>query len=61
MGALFAARWLTADREPRTLLISVLLGGLVMVAIGWSPVWILALGLMVTEGIFEGFASVSVA
>jgi MFS family permease len=59
LGALLAARWLTADREPRTLLISVLLGGLVMVAIGWSPVWILALGLMVTEGIFEGFASVS--
>src|SRR5918994_3945624 len=59
LGAVFAARWLTASREPRTLLVSVLLGGLVMVAIGWSPVWILALGLMVTEGIFEGYASVS--
>jgi MFS family permease len=37
----------------------VLLGGLVMFAIGWSPIWILALVLMVTEGVCEGFASVS--
>ncbi len=59
LGALLAARWLTANREPRTLLVSVLLGGLIMLAIGWSPVWILALALMVIEGIFEGFASVS--
>jgi MFS family permease len=59
LGAVFAARWLTAAREPRTLLVSVLLGGLIMLAIGWSPVWIAALALMVTEGLCEGFASVS--
>jgi MFS family permease len=59
LGAVFAARWLTAQREPRTLLVSVLLGGLIMFAIGWSPVWIAALALMVTEGICEGFASVA--
>lgn len=59
LGAVFAARWLTAEREPRTLLVSVLLGGVVMFAIGWSPIWILALTLMVTEGVCEGFASVS--
>jgi MFS family permease len=59
LGAVFAARWLTAEREPRTLLVSVLLGGLIMFAIGWSPVWIAALALMVTEGICEGFASVA--
>lgn len=59
LGAVFAARWLTAEREPGTLLVSVALGGLVMFAIGWSPFWILALGLMVTEGICEGFASVA--
>ena len=59
VGAVFAARWLTAEREPRTLLVSVLLGGVIMFAIGWSPVWIAALALMVTEGICEGFASVA--
>jgi MFS family permease len=59
LGAVFAARWLTAKREPRTLLVSVLLGGVIMFAIGWSPVWIAALALMVTEGICEGFASVA--
>ena len=59
LGAVFAARWLTAEREPRTLLVSVLLGGLIMFAIGWSPVWIAALALMVAEGICEGFASVA--
>jgi MFS family permease len=59
LGAVFAARWLTAAREPRTLLVSVLFGGVIMVAIGWTPLWILALALMVVEGIFEGFASVS--
>jgi MFS family permease len=59
LGAVFAARWLTAQREPRTLLVSVLLGGVIMFAIGWSPVWIAALALMVTEGICEGFASVA--
>jgi MFS family permease len=59
LGAVFAARWLTAEREPRTLLVSVLLGGVIMFAIGWSPVWIAALALMVTEGICEGFASVA--
>ena len=59
LGAVFAARWLTAEREPRTLLVSVLLGGLIMFAVGWSPVWIAALALMVAEGICEGFASVA--
>lgn len=59
LGAVFAARWLTARREPPTLLFSVLLGGVIMFAIGWSPVWIVALALMVTEGICEGFASVA--
>lgn len=59
LGAVVAARWLTAEREPRTLLVSVLLGGVIMFAIGWSPVWIAALALMVAEGICEGFASVA--
>jgi MFS family permease len=59
LGAVFAARWLTAEREPRTLLVSVLLGGVIMFAVGWSPVWIAALALMVAEGICEGFASVA--
>lgn len=59
VGAVFAARWLTAEREPRTLLVSVLLGGVIMFAVGWSPVWIAALALMVAEGICEGFASVA--
>ncbi|MGH2680001.1 MAG: MFS transporter [Actinomycetota bacterium] len=59
LGAVVSARWLTAEREPRTLLLSVLLGGLIMLAIGWSPVWIAALAFMVAEGICEGFASVS--
>jgi MFS family permease len=59
LGAVLAARWLTARREPRTLLFAVLLGGVVMFAIGWSPVWIAALALMVAEGICEGFASVA--
>ncbi len=59
LGAVFAARWLTAEREPRTLLVSVLLGGVIMFAIGWSPLWIAALALMVAEGICEGFASVA--
>ncbi|HEV2951852.1 MAG TPA: MFS transporter, partial [Actinomycetota bacterium] len=59
LGAVFAARWLTARREPSTLLFSVLLGGLIMFAIGWSPVWIAALAFMVAEGICEGFASVA--
>jgi MFS family permease len=59
LGAVFAARWLTARREPSTLLFSVLLGGVIMFAIGWSPVWIAALVFMVAEGICEGFASVA--
>jgi MFS family permease len=59
LGAVFAARWLTARREPSTLLFSVLLGGMIMFAIGWSPVWIAALAFMVAEGICEGFASVA--
>jgi MFS family permease len=59
LGAVLAARWLTARREPQTLLVSVLVGGLIMVAIGWSPIWVLALVLMVAEGLCEGFASVS--
>jgi MFS family permease len=59
VGAVLAGRLLTAAREPRTLLFAVLFGGLIMFAIGWSPLWILALALVVTEGICEGFASVS--
>jgi MFS family permease len=59
VGAIFAGRWLTAQREPQTLLVSFLLGGLIMFAIGWSPIWILALFLVVAEGICEGFATVS--
>jgi MFS family permease len=59
LGAVFAARWLTASREPATLLFSVLLGGLIMFAIAWSPVWIAALAFMVAEGLCEGFASVA--
>lgn len=59
VGAVLAGRWLTARREPPTLLLSFLVGGLVMFAIGWSPFWVLALGLVVVEGVCEGFASVS--
>ncbi len=59
LGAVFAARWLTARREPATLLFSVLVGGVIMFGIGWSPVWIVALVFMVAEGICEGFASVA--
>ena len=59
LGAVFAARWLTARREPATLLFAVLLGGVIMFGIGWSPVWIVALVLMVAEGLCEGFASVA--
>lgn len=59
IGAVLAGRWLTARREPPTLLISFVAGGLVMFAIGWSPLWLLALALVIVEGICEGFASVS--
>jgi len=59
LGAVFAARWLTARREPATLLFAVLLGGVIMFGIGWSPVWIVALVFMVAEGLCEGFASVA--
>ncbi len=59
LGAVLAGRLLTARREPRTLLLAVLFGGLIMFAIGWSPLWVLALALVVSEGICEGFASVS--
>jgi MFS family permease len=59
VGAVLAGRWLTAAREPRTLLFAVLIGGVIMVAIGWTPFWLLALALMIVEGICEGFASVS--
>jgi MFS family permease len=59
LGAVFAGRWLTARREPRTLVLAVLTGGLIMFAIGWSPLWLVALALVVTEGICEGVASVS--
>jgi MFS family permease len=59
VGAVLAGRWLTAKREPRTLLVAFFAGGLVMFAIGWSPFWILALGLVVVEGICEGLATVA--
>jgi MFS family permease len=59
LGAVVAARRLTARHEPSTLLVSVIAGGVIMIAIGWSPLWILALLLMVTEGLCEGFASVA--
>jgi MFS family permease len=59
LGAVFAARWLTARREPATLLVAVLVGGVIMFGIGWSPVWIVALVFMVAEGLCEGFASVA--
>lgn len=59
LGAVFAGRWLTAAREPPTLLASFFAGGAIMFAIGWSPFWILALALVVAEGICEGLASVS--
>ena len=54
LGAVFAARWLTAHREPATLLFSVLVGGVIMFGIGWSPVWIVALVFMVAEGHLRG-------
>jgi MFS family permease len=59
VGAVLAGRWLSARREPPTLLASFFAGGLVMFAIGWSPFWILALGLVVVEGICEGLATVA--
>lgn len=59
VGAVLAGRWLTAKREPPTLLVSFFAGGLVMFAIGWSPFWILALGLVVVEGVCEGLATVA--
>jgi MFS family permease len=59
VGAVLAGRWLTARREPPTLLVSFFAGGIVMFAIGWSPFWILALGLVVVEGICEGLATVA--
>lgn len=59
VGAVLAARWLTARREPQTLFVSVLLGGVIMFGIGWSPLWYAALALMVVEGLCEGFASVA--
>ncbi len=59
LGAVLAGRWLTARREPRTLLLAFLFGGLIMFGIGWTPIWIVALLLVVGEGICEGFASVA--
>lgn len=59
LGAVLAGRWLTARREPQTLLFAIFVGGLIMFGIGWSPLWILALAFVVTEGICEGFASVA--
>lgn len=59
VGSVLAGRWLTARREPQTLFYSFLAGGLIMFGLGWSPIWILALGLAAAEGICEGFASVS--
>jgi MFS family permease len=59
VGAVLAGRWLSARREPQTLLFAILVGGLIMFGIGWSPLWILALAFVVTEGICEGFASVA--
>ena len=59
IGAAVAGRWLTARREPTVLLVSFLVGGLVMFAIGGSPLWALALALVVVEGVCEGTASVS--
>jgi MFS family permease len=59
LGAVLAGRWLTARREPPTLLFAILFGGFIMFGIGWSPFWILALALVIGEGICEGFASVA--
>lgn len=59
LGAVLAGRWLTARREPQTLLFAILFGGLIMFGIGWSPFWIVALALVIGEGICEGFASVA--
>jgi MFS family permease len=59
VGAVLAGRLLIPRTEPRALLIGVLFGGLVMLAIGWSPLFVLALALVVAEGICEGIATVS--
>ena len=59
LGAVLAGRWLTARREPQTLLFAILVGGFIMFGIGWSPFWIVALALVIGEGICEGFASVA--
>ncbi|HET9672905.1 MAG TPA: MFS transporter, partial [Actinomycetota bacterium] len=59
VGAVVAGRWLTKAREPTTLLAAFFAGGAIMFAIGWSPFWVVALVLVVLEGICEGLASVS--
>jgi MFS family permease len=59
LGAVLAGRWLSARREPPTLLASFFAGGIVMFAIGWSPFWVLALVLVVVEGVCEGLATVA--
>jgi MFS family permease len=59
LGAVLAGRWLTASREPPTVLAAFAAGGLLMFAIGASPIWVLALALVVAEGICEGFATVA--
>jgi MFS family permease len=59
VGAVLAGRRLTARREPRALLAAFFFGGVLMFAIGWSPLWVLALAFVVGEGICEGVASVS--
>jgi MFS family permease len=59
VGAVLAGRWLTARRESQALVLSFFAGGLIMFGLGWSPIWSLALGMAIAEGICEGFASVS--
>jgi MFS family permease len=59
LGAVLAGRWLTASREPPTLLAAFFGGGVLMFAIGASPIWALALVLVVGEGICEGLATVA--
>jgi MFS family permease len=59
LGAVLAGRWLSASREPPTLLAAFFAGGALMFAIGASPFWILALVLVVAEGLCEGLATVA--
>ena len=59
VGAILAGRRLRPREEPRALLAAIAAGGVIMLAIGGSPWFLLALGLVLAEGICEGVATVA--